>query len=224
MIKNLKENKSGNANIILLAIMTVIMGFGMLTIGTYIYYAIASSADAGQITLDPARASTGIITFSGNTTNNSFINVTAGSAIYRFEFNASGTPPICGTANCITVWVGNNNNGSVKSSGNLTNAWNNNASLALLATAVNTTNTTTLTTVTSGTAANSVFTLQSVLATVSLTQLYGGFDAVTGQSSQTGLNNYVNVVFPLFGLALMILGFSVILVTLRKSFGGGEAR
>jgi hypothetical protein len=35
---------------------------------------------------------------------------------------------------------------------------------------------------------------------------------------------YVTTVLPLFGLALMVLGFAIILFTLRSSMGSGEAR
>lgn len=54
--------------------------------------------------------------------------------------------------------------------------------------------------------------------------------AITGTYSNAYSNTtstvmgYVNTVLPLFGLALMVLGFAIILFTLRSSMGTGETR
>ena len=54
--------------------------------------------------------------------------------------------------------------------------------------------------------------------------------AITGTYSNaysnttTSVMNYVTTVLPLFGLALMVLGFAIILFTLRSSMGTGETR
>jgi len=43
-------------------------------------------------------------------------------------------------------------------------------------------------------------------------------------NTTTSVMGYVTTVLPLFGLALMVLGFAIILFTLRSSMGSGEAR
>ncbi len=226
MVKNLIRNEKGNANIILLAIMTVIMGFGMLTIGSYIYYAIASNADAGTITLDPARSSVGYFSFSGaNVSTNDTVTIANGTQSFTFEFNATkASPSVCSTLNpgCVVVNI-YNTNFSLNSSTNLTTAINANASVSQLVTASLSGNTTVITADTAGTGGNSIVLTDSA-AQITHTDMSGGVAAVTGQEAQTSLNNYAAIVFPLFGLALMILGFSVILITVKSSFGGGESR
>ncbi len=238
MIKNLKENKSGNANIIILAIMTVILGFGMLTIGSYIYYAIASSADAGSIIVSPEVKATGSFAFNGSnytSANNDLagslvaLNITYGTANYIFEFNTTTVgSPTCRMGNCILVAQMYKNN-SLNGATNLSAVINANTSAGAIVTASVSGNTTIITADVAGVLGNSVILTESIVPTgqagwVATTTLANGKDAVTGQTSQDNLNSYVGVVFPLFGLALMILGFSVILITLRKNFGGGEVR
>jgi len=54
--------------------------------------------------------------------------------------------------------------------------------------------------------------------------------AITGtyasaySNTTTAVMGYVTTVLPLFGLALMVLGFAIILFTLRSSMGSGETR
>ena len=40
-LKSLKNDNKGNANVIIAAILTMVVGFGMLTIGSYLYFSIA---------------------------------------------------------------------------------------------------------------------------------------------------------------------------------------
>ncbi len=228
MIKNLYKDNKAQTQPILLGIMVVIMGFGMLTIGNYLYFSLASNADAGtQIALIGTSA-TGNLNISGNTSNNDLVNITSGTAVYRFEFNTSvASPTNCNTANCIIVNVFNTNK-SLNSATNLTAAINANASTAALVTATtvagtNGYNYTTLTYTSRGVAGNSIALAETgTNIAKSGTTLLGGVDDVTGQASQTSLNNYASITFPIFGLALMILGFGVIFFTLKTSFGDRE--
>lgn len=41
-------------------------------------------------------------------------------------------------------------------------------------------------------------------------------------STLSSTSTYVTTVLPIFGLALMVLGFAIILYTLRTSMGGGD--
>lgn len=239
MEKNLIKNNRAEANIIVLAILTVIMGFGMLTIGSYIYYSIASSADAGTITLSGQAdtAATGNWAFNGTNISNytsvlrTNVTITNGSAVYIFEFNTWTGDAVksCFTANAICVYLGNTNN-SLGAATNLTAQINANASAAAIVTATRVANTTVLTSTPAGAGGNAIVLTDDSLpgdaARIVSTTMIGGHDddAVTGQASQTALNDYVAVVFPLFGLSLMILGFGVIFITLRKSFGGETSR
>ncbi len=43
-------------------------------------------------------------------------------------------------------------------------------------------------------------------------------------NTTSSVMGYVTTVLPLFGLALMVLGFAIILFTLRSSMGTGETR
>lgn len=238
-MKNLIKDKKGNANIIVLAILTCIMGFGMLTIGSYIYYSVANVADAGTLVVSgtTSTAATGSFAFNGtnisedSTGHRTNVTIRNGSAIYIFEFNTSttGTGLTCWTTNAICVPLVNTNT-SLGAATNLTIYINNNASAAAIVTATRNGNTTVLTSTPAGAGGNAiVLSDASIIAETTrivTTTMSGGHDddRVTGQTSQTTLNNYVGVVFPLFGLALLIIGFSVLLVTLRGSFGKGAER
>ncbi len=238
-MKNLIKDKNGNANIIILGIMTCIMGFGMLTIGSYIYYSVANVANAGDITLSgsPDTAATGNWAFNGTnitnytTTTRTNVTITNGSAVYIFEFNTWTGDAVksCFTENAICVYLGNTNN-SLGAATNLTAQINANASAAAIVTATRVANTTVLTSTPAGAGGNAIVLTDDSLpgdaARIVSTTMTGGHDndAVTGQSSQTALNDYVGIVFPLFGLALLVIGFSVILITLRGIFGKGRER
>ena len=237
-MKNLIKDKNGNANIIILGIMTCIMGFGMLTIGSYIYYSVANVADAGDITLSgsPNTAATGNWAFNGTNITNytsalrTNVTITNGSAVYIFEFyTLSYGTPACFTSNAICVPLININT-SLGAATNLTAYINANASAAAIVTATRVANTTVLTSTPAGAGGNAIVLTDDSLpgdaARIVSTTMSGGHDddTVTGQASQTALNDYVGIVFPLFGLALLVLGFSVILITLRGSFGKGEGR
>jgi len=242
-MKNLIKNEKGQANIIVLAIFTCILGFGMLTVGSYIYFAIAQSADAGTVVVSPEIKSSGSFAFNGsNFSSDSLatpatltrLTITYGSAIYRFEYNTTtilgdGAPGhTCQIANCILISANNTNN-SAQGASLLTAAINANTSAAAIVTATTSSNTTVITSDLTGTTGDSIVLSETITPTgqagwVTTTTLANGRNSVTGQASQTSLNNYVAITFPLFGLALLILGFSVILITLRKSFGGGEGR
>jgi len=233
-MKNLIENKQGNAKIILLAIMTVIMGFGMLTIGTYIYFAIASNADAGTLVASEGRISQGSFSFNGSNISSDApgtitnVTITNGAAVYIFEFNttAAGTQA-CRTANCILVNVRNTNT-SLGAATNLTTAINANASVNASVTAARSGNITFVNSNFRSTAGNSIVlsddSLPTDAAIITTTTMTGGVNDVTGQSSQNTLNNYVATTMPLFGLALMILGLAVIIITVRGSLGGNIGR
>jgi hypothetical protein len=228
--RNIITDNRAQVNIIILAIFTVIMGFGMLTVGTYLYYAIASNADAGTKIAVVGQYASGNFNISGNVSNGDMANITNGAALYMFEFNTtSPSPSACQMANCIIVNVYNSND-SLRAATNLTAAINANATLSPLVTASTTAgsngyNFTSISADTRGTAANSYSLAKSgTNIAFSGATLSGGVNDVTGQTSQNSLNNYVSVTFPLFGLALMILGFGVIFITLRRMGFGGEVR
>jgi len=222
-MKNLLKDKNGNANVILLGIMTCIMGFGMLTIGSYLYFSIATVADSGQITIVDGVAAYGQYTFSGiNVTQNETATITYGSAVYIFEFNTTAFSTCQGSANCILVEVPNINT-SLGASTKLVSTINANASTAALVFASLVGNDTYIAALSEGTDGNSIV-LSDATSAITSSGLANGAAAVTGQAAQTALNDYVVIVFPLFGLALLVLGFSVILFTLRGSFGAGEKR
>jgi len=211
------------------------MGFGMLTIGSYIYYAIASNADAGTITVIDEIKSSGSFAFNGSNFTSAgndlagskvALTITYGAAVYTFEFNTTTVgSPGCQTANCIVI-ANTNTNNSLLGATNLTTAINANASTGAIVMANLSGNTTVITSQLTGVTGDSIDLTETITPVgqagwVTTTTLTGGRDAVTGQASQTSLNDYAGIVFPLFGLALMVLGFSVILITLKKSFGGG---
>ena len=215
------------------------MGFGMLTIGSYIYYSVANVADAGDIVLSGQAdtAAVGHWAFNGTNITNytsvarTNVTITNGSAVYIFEFNTWTGDAVksCFTTNAICIPVSNTNT-SLGAATNLTAYINANASAAAIVTATLVGNTTVLTSTPAGAGGNAIVLTDDSLpgdaARIVSTTMTGGWDddRVTGQASQTALNDYVGIVFPLFGLALLILGFSVILITLRGSFGkgGGE--
>lgn len=234
-MKNLLRNKNGNANVIILAIVTIVMGFGMLTIGTYLYYQIATSADAGQVIALRGTQAAGSFAFNGsNFTSDGSVGmitnatITNGAAIYIFEFNTSSQANRqCAVANCILVNVSYTNT-SLGGATNLTVAINANTSTAAIVTATRTANTTVVTYDTRSTAGNSIVLSddapQGQTNWIASTNLSGGSNDVTGQAAQTSINSYANIAFPLMGLAMMILGFGVIFYTLRGSFGTGQPR
>jgi hypothetical protein len=210
----------------------------MLTIGSYLYYAVATSADAGtQIVSAEVKASGGFAFNGSNFTsaNNDLasskvaLTISYLTATYVFEFNTTTVgSPTCQTANCILV-ANRNTNNSAQGASNLTAQINANTSAAAIVTASTSGNTTIVTSDLTGITGNGITLTETITPVgqagwVATTTLANGKNAVTGQDSQNTLNSYVTVTFPLFGLALMVLGFGVILVTLRKSFGGGEAR
>ena len=51
-----------------------------------------------------------------------------------------------------------------------------------------------------------------------------GTYATNYSTTTAAVMGYVTTVLPLFGLALMVLGFAIILFTLRSSMGQGEVR
>lgn len=234
-MKNLIKNEKGQANILILAIFTAILGFALLTIGSYLYFSIAGSADAGQITISNEVKSTGSFAFNGSNFSSdgslaaptlTSITLTYGSAVYIFEFNTTTLgSPVVQTTNAILV-ANTNTNNSLGGATNLSTRINANASAAAIVTASLSGNTTIVTSDLTGTTGNSIVLTETITPVgqagwIATTTLKNGVNAVTGQSSQNTLNNYVTVTFPLFGLALMILAFGVIMITLKKSFGGG---
>lgn len=232
MDKNLIKNKGGDANIILLAMMTVIMGFAMLTIGNYIYFSVAGSADAGTQIIDRGASASGIANFSNatfNVTTGELFVITYGTSIYTFEFNTSSytNESYVTSANAIRVNapIIFNKAQITTVADNLTAAINANASTSALWTASNTSG---LITITADNVGNSIWnsvTFSETVINASITsQPSGGRAVISGQTTQNTLNDYATVVFPLFGLALMILGFAVLFITIKKSFGTGEGR
>jgi hypothetical protein len=236
--KNLVKDKRGQANVIILAIFTVIMGFGMLTIGSYLYYAIVTNADAGSQTVTAEIKASGSFAFNGSNFSSDqnsgagrvTLTITDGTAVYNFNFNTTtvGTPQ-CHTTNCILVANVNTNN-SAQGASNLTAQINANASTAAIVTATTSGNTTIVRSNLYGINGNRIVLSETITPAgqaewvATSGTLTGGAQAVNGTVSQANLNNYVGLTFPLFGLALVILGFGVIILTMRKSFGSGENR
>jgi hypothetical protein len=235
-MKNILKNENGQANTIILAIFTAILGFAMLTIGSYVYFAVAGSADAGTQTVISEVKSSGSFAFNGSNFSSEqnsgagrvTLTITYGSEVYSFDFNTTTVgSPQCHTTNCILV-ANTNTNNSLGGATNLTARVNANASAAALVTASLSGNTTIITSKLTGTTGDSIVLSKTITPTgqsgwvATSGALVGGRNSITGQSSQTTLNNYVAVTFPLFGLALMILSFAVILFILRKSFGEGR--
>ena len=236
--RNLITNKKGQANIIILGIFTIIMGFALLTIGNYIYYNIVTNVDAGTVIVHKGATATGSFAFNGSNFSSdaslaaptlTSVTITNGAALYTLEFNTTtlGSPK-CQTANCILI-ANTNTNNSLGGATNLTAQINANTSLAALVSASTSGNTTTVTYLSRGTAGNTpvlatVITPVGDASWIASSGMAGGTADLSGQATQNTINNYQSTVFPLFGLALMILGFYVIFVTLRKSFGSGEVR
>ncbi len=225
--RNIITNKKGQANIIILAIFTVIMGFGMLTIGTYLYYAVATAADSGTRVVNPGVAAVGTFTTTGNVSCGEWVNVTnASGGVARFYFNITdlagngGWGCAAQPAGIQIVGILEGTNTSVNAANQLFQVMNLNTTVNATMIATNPSdNHTVLTYRTVGVAGNTVTTTETLAqANWSSATLLGGVDPLTGQAAQNSLNNYVSVTFPLFGLALMILGFGVIYITLRKSF------
>jgi len=200
------------ASSILLSIALVITGFATLVLGNYIVFAIAVTTNPDWNGL----AASNTLTFTGNVSNGELVNITYGDAIYRFEFNTShpnnGTDTL--TANAIRVNLTTGYNFSWLASGNLTNAINANVSTAAIVTASNTTNVTTLTADSVGRFYNSLYATSENLASASWasTSLTGGKDIVYGQSSTI---SYAGVVIPLMGILLMVVGFVMLLATVK---------
>jgi len=231
--KNLIKNKSGKMHVIVLAIMTAILGFGLLTIGSYLYFAVATQADAGtQIIIDEIKSS-GSFAFNGSNFSSEqnagagrvTLTITYGSDVYAFDFNTTTVgSPQCHTTNCILV-ANTNTNNSLGGATNLTAQINANTSVAALVTASRVDNTTNIVSDLTGVTGDDIVLTETITPAgqagwVATTTLAGGRDPVTGQASQNSLNNYVAITFPLFGLALMILAFGVIIITVKGSFGG----
>lgn len=232
--------KDINKNIIVLSILTIIMGFGMLTIGSYIYYNLAHSADSGTITvIDEIKSSGGSWTFNGSNFSSdsslavptlTSVTITYGTEVYIFEFNTTTLgSPSCKTANCILI-ANTNTNNSLGGATNLTTRINANTSAAAIVTASLSGNSTLIVADVSGVSGDDIV-LSEIITPIgnagwidTVGTLSGGRDAVTGQASQTALNNYVGSTIPIFGLALMILGFTVLLITIRSGFMGGSGR
>lgn len=226
MKNKLIQNKKGNAAVIITSILTVIVGFGLLVIGNYLYFSIAASADAGTLTVHPGRAATGTLTFNGGYVGcGERVNITSSNGtLVRFIFNTSIDCPqgIPSDSTNITL-VGLGSNTSNFAAPNLTYTINANNTLASELTAANATNQTVVTFDTVGTTGNTVITAETLAnGSWTGTTLINGANPLTGQATQTSINNYVVIALPLMGLALMILGFSVLFITLRGSFGSGE--
>ncbi len=181
---------------------------------------IGSSIDtAASVPRDTA--ATGVLAFTSNVSNGELVNITYGTAVYRFEFNTSGNPDEAAvlTANAIRVNASDIGswNTSVRASGNLTAAMNANASVAALLTAVNTTNTTTITADATGTAYNAVALSENGAGIAwSHATLTGGVDgsAWSGDDIPTGSGMWA-VLGPFIQLAAIILIVAGFLTTLK---------
>ncbi len=167
------------------------------TIGINLFFAIDTDGTA-------AVAATGSLTFTGNVTTGEMVNITNSGTTYTFQFNTTGN----GTTNpsYIPVNVSNGYNTSIRASGNLTTAINNNATVAAFVTAVNTTNTTTLTADTTGTSGNSIGTTETLAqASWAAGTLTGGTAAITAWDLLTVVIWGFIVLIAVAGLVLQLL-------------------
>jgi len=201
-------------------------GLGAMVLGTVLIIVLYGIVPMIGYQIDTAvdiptdTKATGALTFSGNVTTGELVNITVGGVTYAFEFNTTGTGV---SAGCINVDVSSGFNTSVLASGNLTDAINNNATLAALITAVNTTNTTTVTAVAAGTTANGYGTTETGAQTAwASTTMLGGVsgsdwdsdtntDLPTGHSFWTTLSGFIT----LSALMLFIGGFVGVLKGLK---------
>jgi hypothetical protein len=225
-MKNIIKNEKGQAQTILSGIMIVIMGFAMLTVGGYVIYAVASALPStGMTVTSSGQYASGSFAFNGqNVTNLETVTITNGAGVYLFEFNTSnyGVSSNCVAANCILVNLSNTNK-SLNAATNLTTAINANITTAALVTATLSGNTSLISADTIGTTANSIVLTKNTVS-VTATGLSGGIAQISGTTNLNSIMNYVSTTMPLFGLALMILGFSIIFITLRRSMGSSTGR
>jgi hypothetical protein len=207
-----KQMTMAGLGAMVLGVVLIIVLFGIIpTIGESIDTAVTLPTDTDA---------TGALTFSGNVTTGELVNITANSVVYTFEFNTTGTGV---TDGYINVDVSGGYNTSILASGNLTDAINNNATLATLITAVNTTNTTTVTAVTAGTTANSYATTetgaQTAWASATLTGGVDGsdWDSSTNTDLPTGAGFWVTIsgFVTLSALMLFVGGFIGVLKGIR---------
>lgn len=212
----MKAGSIGSA-IIIASISVVLVGGLMIYAGLFANASLIQTFDS---TLNPTAAS-GVLTFTGNTSNGELVNITNSGVTYTFEFNSSSlTPTVCKTPTltvCIIVNV-NTTNTSVISSGNLTNAINNNASVAAFVTAVNTTNKTTLSYITTGVAGNSAVTLAENVTNAGwgASTLTGGVD---GMSAYGSTKTNVNSAFVILGIVLIFAGIGGLIATVFGMVG-----
>ncbi len=193
--------------VIQLVIVIVLVGIIGL-VGIYIDDKIADKTALTDIS-----AKTGTFTFSGNISNAELVNITYGSAVYRFEFNTTSNGNVgCVTTNCIRVELATGFNKSALASGNLTAAINNNASTAALVTAVNTTNVTTLTAITGGTAIT--ITLADNTANVTSSGMSGGTNKDTFYDSQDDAVDAVETGFDFLEIIILAIVAGIIILAI----------
>lgn len=153
--------------------------------------------------LEAGTYATGALTFSGNVTTGELVNITDGSTTYTFEFNTTGTGV---TAGYINVDVSSGSNTSVLASGELTDAINNNATLAALITAVNTTNTTTITADVASTTANSYGTTENGAQTAwASTTMSGGAAEDTLYQTSSDMDNTTEDAYSMAGIMPIVM-------------------
>lgn len=164
----------------------------------------------------------GTFTFTGNVSNGDVVNITSGSSVYHLEFNTTAHSTIvCVTANCIAVnltgLAGQVFQEGYRAPQNLTNAINNNASLAALVTAVNGSNVSTLTAVTTGTLGNNIV-LSDNSAKVTSSGLSGGTDGNPNAAALRKASG-ANIWASTSGILLVAIIIGIVVIILAALFG-----
>lgn len=238
MMKKLSKDDSGIIQIIYIAVLLgVAIAAGSITIFITDTVVGITGTPTGAL---PTNA-TGTVTFSGNVSNGTAVNITDTSGFkYVFEFNLSGrgsnaaetcyvfrTEPGCIPVNASFAmgW-----NSSTYSAGNLTRVMNTNSTVSANITATNTTTVVSITADTAGSAGNSM-TLTSTGSGITVSGLSGGTDAsASGQRLNNASNNLMDTMetgysfLPIVAIAAIgaiAIGFVFGLIPGRKQSGGG---
>lgn len=164
-------------------------------------------------------SATGALTFTGNVTPGETVTING----YVFQFSTIVNGPEV-PSNYINISLVSGYNSSVRASGNLTDAINNNATVVAIVTAVNTTNTTTLTAVPIGTLGNSITTTENMTnGSWAAATLTGGLDASRLAPTQTNILS-AGATGSSFVIILIIAFIGGIAISYLTLFGGGRRR
>lgn len=194
------RNKQGEAS---QTVTTIIRVAAVLILGVVILNGIVESAS-----LDAGEYASGRLSVTDNVTDGEGVNITISGTQYTFEFDTNLTASEI-TAGNIEVDVGI---GTASAVGNLSDAINNNASLASLVTATNSTSITTITADDIGITGNAIQTTETINnASFAAATFTGGVNGDVFYNLEQAVVSNVSSGYTLAALMVLALGAAAIM-------------